>query len=417
MPSSSLLPASSAAAFCRYHRPFLVLSTSASSSFRSSSSSWPTLACSFSTRRCAHVFFLHFPRHRHVCRRTGYEFARPFHVTVAASATTQAVEDLPSKLADIVKLFQLVPEPRAKYEQLLHYGKKLKPVPKEFQTLENKVQGCVSQVWVRASIDEERRVYFEAESDSLLTKGLAALLVEGLSGAPAADILQISPDFIQMLGLNQSLTPSRSNGFLNMLKLMQKKTLQLAMEAEGTRVSNAAVSKVTSRNDESSVEKVIEVKEPMNGGGTSGLREAKTRQEIIKQKIETALDPVVLEVQDVSYQHAGHAGVERGASETHFNLKIVSPAFEGKTLVKRHRLVYDLLQEELQNGLHALSIVAKTPAEAEKHLAKDFCHSIMSSGWRHERLGFSVLLTGVGLLQLKDECCWTRRGGNWFLML
>ena len=55
-------------------------------------------------------------------------------------------ENLPLKLAKIVHLFQMVPDPRAKYEQLLHYGKKLEPLPKEFQTLENKVNGCVSQV-------------------------------------------------------------------------------------------------------------------------------------------------------------------------------------------------------------------------------------------------------------------------------
>ena len=55
-------------------------------------------------------------------------------------------DNLPLKLAKIVHLFQMVPDPRAKYEQLLHYGKKLEPLPKEFQTLENKVNGCVSQV-------------------------------------------------------------------------------------------------------------------------------------------------------------------------------------------------------------------------------------------------------------------------------
>lgn len=359
MPSSSLLPASSAAAFCRYHRhrprPFLLFSPSASSSSSSSS-----LARSF-TPRFAH--FVRFAPLRHVPSRPFNQFARPFHASVAATSSLQVVEDLPSKLAEIVKLFQLVTEPRAKYEQLLHYGKKLKPLPKEFQTLENKVQGCVSQVWVRACIDEEKRVYFEAESDSLLTKGLAALLVEGLSGSPAAEILRISPDFIQMLGLNQSLTPSRSNGFLNMLKLMQKKTLELAMESEGAKVSSQDTVTDAFEDGSKAAEKVSEDTVPINGGA---VKNAATRQEIIRQKLETSLNPVVLEVEDVSYQHAGHAGVQRGASETHFNLKIVSPMFEGKTLVKRHRLVYELLQEELQNGLHALSIVAKTPAEAER---------------------------------------------------
>ncbi|KAH7445939.1 hypothetical protein KP509_01G029700 [Ceratopteris richardii] len=213
-------------------------------------------------------------------------------------------------------------------------------------------------------MDEGKRVYFEAESDSMLTRGLAALLVEGLSGALAVEILKISPDFIQMLGLNQSLTPSRSNGFLNMLKLMQKKTLELAIEAEST--TGPVTEKDAGIDGRSPGNKISEVKVLNDVKGTSPAVEIKSRKETIRQKIETMLNPVVLEVEDVSYQHAGHAGVQGGASETHFNLKIVSPIFDGKTLVKRHRLVYDALQEELQNGLHALSIVAKTPTEAEK---------------------------------------------------
>ncbi|KAL0421688.1 UNVERIFIED_CONTAM: SufE-like protein 1, chloroplastic/mitochondrial [Sesamum latifolium] len=87
----------------------------------------------------------------------------------------------------------------------------------------------------------------------------------------------------------------------------------------------------------------------------------------IKTKLETALQAAVLEVEDVSYQHAGHAamrGIEGGANETHFNVSIVSTKFEGHNLVKRHRMVYDLLSDELQSGLHALSITAKTPKEA-----------------------------------------------------
>ncbi|KAK9106307.1 hypothetical protein Syun_022318 [Stephania yunnanensis] len=83
----------------------------------------------------------------------------------------------------------------------------------------------------------------------------------------------------------------------------------------------------------------------------------------IKQKLQSALEASVLEVEDVSYQHAGHAAVKGNANETHFNLRIVSSKFSGQGLVKRHRMVYDLLGEELQSGLHAVSIVAKTPQE------------------------------------------------------
>lgn len=88
-----------------------------------------------------------------------------------------------------------------------------------------------------------------------------------------------------------------------------------------------------------------------------------SRANRIRQTLQSSLEASVLEIEDVSYQHAGHAGVKGDASETHFNVKIVSPKFEGQNLVKRHRMVYDLLADELKTGLHALSIVAKTPIE------------------------------------------------------
>ncbi|KAH7518326.1 hypothetical protein FEM48_Zijuj09G0159500 [Ziziphus jujuba var. spinosa] len=86
-------------------------------------------------------------------------------------------------------------------------------------------------------------------------------------------------------------------------------------------------------------------------------------------------EATILDLEDVSYQHASHAAVKANpnsaSGETHFNLKIVSPKFEGLNLVKRHRLVYDALADELQSGLHALSIVAKTPQELESQPLAD----------------------------------------------
>ncbi|KAK4341635.1 hypothetical protein RND71_040136 [Anisodus tanguticus] len=85
----------------------------------------------------------------------------------------------------------------------------------------------------------------------------------------------------------------------------------------------------------------------------------------MKTRLQSALEATLIEVEDVSHQHAGHDAVkETGTNETHFNVKIVSGKFDGQNLVKRHRMVYDLLSDELQSGLHALSIVAKTPKEA-----------------------------------------------------
>ncbi|KAL8135525.1 LOW QUALITY PROTEIN: sufE-like protein 1, chloroplastic/mitochondrial [Apium graveolens] len=290
--------------------------------------------------------------------------------TPSSSINLQPISDLPPKLQEIVKLFQSVQEPKAKYEQLLFYGRNLKPLDSRFKIGDNKVQGCVSQVWVRAYFDDDKNVIFEADSDSVLTKGLAALLVQGLSGEPVEEIVRVSPDFAMLLGLQQSLTPSRNNGFLNMLKLMQKKALNLFIEAEKSGSNNALVVEnegdlaSSSDNDgDSNVGDGLEV-----GGGDSGssldnVIALGSRGERIREIMERELKPVELKVEDISYQHAGHAGVRGSDGETHFNLRVVSKEFEGKSLVKRHRLVYGLLQDELQSGLHALSIEAKTPSE------------------------------------------------------
>ncbi|CAI9114808.1 OLC1v1015610C1 [Oldenlandia corymbosa var. corymbosa] len=149
------------------------------------------------------------------------------------SATPEPpIEELPPNLQEIVKLFQSVQEQRAKYEQLLFYGRNLKPLDIQYKTNENKVEGCVSKIWVRAYFDDDKNVVFETDSDALFTKGLVALLVLGLSGRPAEEIVNVSPAFAPMLGLNHKVTPYRNDGFLNTLKLMKEKALQLYMEAE-----------------------------------------------------------------------------------------------------------------------------------------------------------------------------------------
>jgi stress-induced morphogen len=87
------------------------------------------------------------------------------------------------------------------------------------------------------------------------------------------------------------------------------------------------------------------------------------RKERIRQNLARGLSPVELKIEDISHQHRGHAGVAGSDGETHFNVRVVSKEFEGKSMLKRHRAVYDLLQDELKSGLHALSIDAKTPSE------------------------------------------------------
>ncbi len=89
----------------------------------------------------------------------------------------------------------------------------------------------------------------------------------------------------------------------------------------------------------------------------------------IRAKLEAGFSPVFLEIIDESHKHAGHAhaaerpGRAGAAGETHFKVKVVSPAFEGKSRIERHRAINALLAAELGAGVHALSIDAKAPGE------------------------------------------------------
>jgi BolA protein len=86
--------------------------------------------------------------------------------------------------------------------------------------------------------------------------------------------------------------------------------------------------------------------------------------QIIETKLTAALQPTTLVVTDESHRHAGHAGAREGG-ESHFHLDIVSAEFAGKSRVARQRLVYELLAEELKGPIHALSLVTRTPEEAQ----------------------------------------------------
>ena len=89
----------------------------------------------------------------------------------------------------------------------------------------------------------------------------------------------------------------------------------------------------------------------------------------IRHKLTAAFAPVALEVADESYRHAGHAGATRddgSQGETHFHVRLVSASFDGVSRVERQRRVYAALKDELAGPVHALSLAALTPSEAEK---------------------------------------------------
>jgi BolA protein len=81
----------------------------------------------------------------------------------------------------------------------------------------------------------------------------------------------------------------------------------------------------------------------------------------LEQRLRETLQPSMLEVLDESFQHSGHAGTNGTGSGTHFRVKITSHFFTGKSAVMRHRLVYDSLQDFMDQGLHALAIEAHLP--------------------------------------------------------
>lgn len=126
--------------------------------------------------------------------------------------------------------FQRVSDPKQRYEQLLSLAKRLPDFPETEKTPENKVSGCVSQVYIIADLIDGK-VKYQGDSDSQLVKGLVALLIRGLDGLAPDDILTVTPDFIQATGLNVSLTPSRANGFYNIFRMMQQKALQLQAQS------------------------------------------------------------------------------------------------------------------------------------------------------------------------------------------
>ncbi|MDV2999012.1 MAG: Cysteine desulfuration protein SufE [Chroococcopsis gigantea SAG 12.99] len=131
---------------------------------------------------------------------------------------------LPPNLERIVERFQRRTDPKQKYEQLLWYAKKLEAMPEEAKIPGNKVQGCTSQVYITAHC-RDGKVWYGGDSDAQLVKGLVGLLIEGLNGLTPEEIIALSPDFIEATGLKVSLTPSRANGFYNILQLMKKKAL------------------------------------------------------------------------------------------------------------------------------------------------------------------------------------------------
>ncbi|MBK6264780.1 SufE family protein [Marivirga sp. S37H4] len=100
---------------------------------------------------------------------------------------------------------------------LMELGQKLPEMPDELKTEENIVKGCQSKVWLTA-VEDDGKIYFQADSNTAITKGLVSLLVSILNGQKVDDILEADLYFIHKINMNRFIGTQRSNGFMSMIK-------------------------------------------------------------------------------------------------------------------------------------------------------------------------------------------------------
>ena len=108
-----------------------------------------------------------------------------------------------------------------RYSLLIDLGNELEPLPEECKTDQNLIDGCQSKVWIDAQLNEQGLVCFRGDSDAILVKGIVALLIKVLSEHTPEEISKAELYFIDAIGLQEHLSPTRSNGLVAMLKQMR----------------------------------------------------------------------------------------------------------------------------------------------------------------------------------------------------
>ena len=127
---------------------------------------------------------------------------------------------IPEIEKEIVEEFSLFDNWEDKYEYIIDLGKKLPPLPEQYRKEENKIKGCQSQVWMHSAL-QDGKVYYDADSDAMIVKGLASMLVRVFNGQKPEDIVSAPVKFIDDIGMTSHLAQTRSNGLRAMLKQMK----------------------------------------------------------------------------------------------------------------------------------------------------------------------------------------------------
>lgn len=130
----------------------------------------------------------------------------------------------------IIEEFAIFDEWLDKYDYLIELSDTLPTIEAEHRTDAYAIKGCQSRVWVDARL-EEGKVYYSADSDAIITKGIIALLVRVMNGRTPQEIVEMEPYFIDAIGLGENLSPTRSNGLVAMIKQMKMYALAFASKA------------------------------------------------------------------------------------------------------------------------------------------------------------------------------------------
>lgn len=129
------------------------------------------------------------------------------------------------KEQDIIDEFSIYDDWMDKYEYIIELGKELPIIAEELKTDNRLIKGCQSRVWLHADLDNGKML-FSADSDAIITKGIIALLIRVLNNEKPEDIAKSDLKFIKEIGLQEHLSPTRSNGLVSMVKKMKMESLK-----------------------------------------------------------------------------------------------------------------------------------------------------------------------------------------------
>ncbi|MBK9284251.1 MAG: SufE family protein [Sphingobacteriaceae bacterium] len=127
---------------------------------------------------------------------------------------------------EIIEEFQLFGDNwESKYEHIIDLGRTMPLINPEDKTDDRLIKGCQSRVWLKTE-QEGDKLFFKADSEAIITKGLIALIIRVFNGEKMKDIINAKADFIGKIGLQEHLSPTRANGLISMINRMKSEALQ-----------------------------------------------------------------------------------------------------------------------------------------------------------------------------------------------